>query len=343
MRGSSGNAPAPHFKRLYGPSITHPLAASYGLGNPGRMDGDRRILAIETSGRHGSVATLCGGVDGSRLIHQIALGGEQRTAQALAPAIQSLLRESDWSPSSVELVAVAVGPGSFTGLRIGVTTAKAFAYAVGAEVIGINTLVALAHQSPALNGPLWAVLDAQRQELFAAKFVRDDVATTAHRTTNVHYSAKRLVGGAHARGRCHRHRIDSNGRTNSEGHSNRLYRTSGNRWRKPSVMLPGSSTGQESATTFGNYCRNIIARAPPRKKSHCDQRRGAFACITRISRPRTIRKLRRPLRRCPLRCEQPIQTTLRIGYTANTHRVRASPKTSGQTFVCRCDSRTANR
>ena len=115
------------------------------------MDGDRRILAIETSGRHGSVATLLGGVDGSRLIHQIALGGEQRTAQALAPAIQGLLRESDWSPDSVELVAVAVGPGSFTGLRIGVTTAKAFAYAVGAEVIGINTLVALAHQAPRME------------------------------------------------------------------------------------------------------------------------------------------------------------------------------------------------
>ncbi len=138
------------------------------------MDGDRRILAIETSGRHGSVATLNGGDDGSRLIHQIALGGEQRTAQALAPAIQRLLRESDWSPDSVELVAVAVGPGSFTGLRIGVTTAKAFAYAVGAEVIGVNTLMALAHQAPLSNAPLWAVLDAQRQELFAAKFVRDD-------------------------------------------------------------------------------------------------------------------------------------------------------------------------
>jgi tRNA threonylcarbamoyladenosine biosynthesis protein TsaB len=138
------------------------------------MDGDRRILAIETSGRRGSVAALCGGVDGGRPIHQIALGGDQRTAQALAPAIQRLLRESDWSPSSVELVAVAVGPGSFTGLRIGVTTAKAFAYAVGAEVIGINTLAALAYQAPQANAPLWTVLDAQRQELFAAKFVRND-------------------------------------------------------------------------------------------------------------------------------------------------------------------------
>jgi tRNA threonylcarbamoyladenosine biosynthesis protein TsaB len=139
------------------------------------MDGESRILAIETSGRHGSAASLQGDADGSRLVNKVALGGEQRTAQALAPAIQDLLRHSQWPPDSVELVAVAVGPGSFTGLRIGVTTAKAFAYAVGAEVIGVNTLVALAHQATGSNRTLWTVLDAQRQELFVAKFARNDL------------------------------------------------------------------------------------------------------------------------------------------------------------------------
>ena len=72
--------------------------------------------------------------------------------------------------ASIRLVVVAVGPGSFTGLRIGVTTAKTLAYAVGAEVIGVNTLAVIAEQAPPAATPLWVVMDAQRQELFAAKF-----------------------------------------------------------------------------------------------------------------------------------------------------------------------------
>ena len=55
----------------------------------------------------------------------------RRSAQTLAPAIATLLDAVEWRPADVELVAVATGPGSFTGLRIGVTTAKAFAYAAG--------------------------------------------------------------------------------------------------------------------------------------------------------------------------------------------------------------------
>jgi len=138
------------------------------------MPDNKRILAIESSGRHASVATLYGNANGTQLIDQTLLSGEQRTAQVLAPTIQELLATADWSPKSVELVAVTVGPGSFTGLRIGVTTAKAFAYAVGADVIGVNTLEALALQATPSSSSFWTILDAQRQELFAAKFVVSD-------------------------------------------------------------------------------------------------------------------------------------------------------------------------
>lgn len=136
-----------------------------------------RIVAIETSGRHGSVAALSGEADGADLLHQIVLQKEQRTAQALAPALRELLTQVNWAARSVELVAVTVGPGSFMGLRLGVTTAKAFAYATGSNVIGVNTLAALADQAssllPTSRAPLWTILDAQRQELFAAKFEVD--------------------------------------------------------------------------------------------------------------------------------------------------------------------------
>ena len=130
-----------------------------------------RIIAIETSGRSGSVAALCGetGAD-ARLLQHVVLGSEAPTAQSLAPALRLLLETVDWQPDSIQLVAVAVGPGSFTGLRIGVTTAKTLAYAVGAEIIGANTLAVLASQAPRAEGPLWIVMDAQRQELFVAKF-----------------------------------------------------------------------------------------------------------------------------------------------------------------------------
>lgn len=133
-----------------------------------------RILAVETSGRHGSVAALDGRSGEAALVDEIALRGEQRTAQSLAPTLKDLLSRVRWSPQSVELVAVAVGPGSFTGLRIGVTTAKAFAYAVGAQVLGVNTLEVLASQvtakAPQARRSLWTILDAQRGELFAGHF-----------------------------------------------------------------------------------------------------------------------------------------------------------------------------
>jgi tRNA threonylcarbamoyladenosine biosynthesis protein TsaB len=133
-----------------------------------------RILAVETSGRHGSLAVLSGEANGAKLLRETSLGGEQRTAQALAPALRDLLAETNWPPASIGMVAVAVGPGSFTGLRIGVTTAKAFAYAVSAEIVGVNTLEVLAWQAPQSSVPLWAIMEAQRQELFAAKFEAND-------------------------------------------------------------------------------------------------------------------------------------------------------------------------
>ncbi len=132
-----------------------------------------RILAIETSGRDASLAVLEGG-DGeaARLVKQAIVAGQERTAQVLAPRLRDLLAGVDWPIASIRLVIAAVGPGSFTGLRIGVTTAKTLAYAIGAEVIGVNTLAAIAEQAPPTAASLWVVMDAQRQELFAAEFDR---------------------------------------------------------------------------------------------------------------------------------------------------------------------------
>jgi len=132
--------------------------------------GKTRILALETSGMSGSVAALAG----DTLLRELPLNPEQRSARSLAPAIRDLLIECGWRAGDVELLAVTVGPGSFTGLRVGVTTAKTFAYAVGAKAIGLNTLEVVAAQVPGnVPGETLAVaLDAQRGELFAVTFQR---------------------------------------------------------------------------------------------------------------------------------------------------------------------------
>jgi tRNA threonylcarbamoyladenosine biosynthesis protein TsaB len=129
-----------------------------------------KILAFETSGLLGSVALL-EAVDG-RLTSTIERNTppEQRTARSLLPTAQALLQENGWRPADVDLVAVTTGPGSFTGLRIGVVAAKTFAYAVGAKLVGVHTLAAMAEPIDARAPRLWTILDAQRQELFAASF-----------------------------------------------------------------------------------------------------------------------------------------------------------------------------
>lgn len=127
-----------------------------------------RILALETSALRGTVAVL----EDDRMLGQSEL--TQRTAQALAPVIVEQLEAVGWRPKDIQLIAVTQGPGSFTGLRVGVTTAKTLAYAVGAELVAVNTLEVIASQAPAdVTDDIWAILDAQRQQLFAALFRRD--------------------------------------------------------------------------------------------------------------------------------------------------------------------------
>lgn len=127
-----------------------------------------RILALETSTRQATVAAL----EDNRLLGQTELDPAQRTAQAFAPAIARQLLAVGWRACEVQLIVVSQGPGSFTGLRVGVTAAKTLAYAVRAEVLGVNTLQVIADQSPAAVERLDVVTDAQRRQLFVAHFRR---------------------------------------------------------------------------------------------------------------------------------------------------------------------------
>ena len=128
-----------------------------------------KILAIETTERIGSIAAMCDGA----LLSRRDLAPSQRSAQSLAPGIKALWAEVGWQPTDVDLVAVTVGPGSFTGLRIGVTTAKTLAFCCGAEILGIGTLETIAAAAPPHIERLTAVIDAQRNEVVMQSFQRD--------------------------------------------------------------------------------------------------------------------------------------------------------------------------
>jgi tRNA threonylcarbamoyladenosine biosynthesis protein TsaB len=94
-----------------------------------------------------------------------------------------MLAQAAWTPASLGLIAVTIGPGSFTGLRIGVTTAKTLAYATGAKLAGISTLAVLAYQAKTHAARTWAISDAQRDELFAQVYnASDDLALALDQT-----------------------------------------------------------------------------------------------------------------------------------------------------------------
>ena len=127
-----------------------------------------RILALETTEKTGTVAAM---LDGN-VLKELNLAPTQRSAQSLAPAMLDLLDQVGWRSGDVQLVAVSRGPGSFTGLRVGVTAAKVFAYAVGAEVLGVDTLEAIATAAPRDVADVSAVVDAQRGQVAARRFTR---------------------------------------------------------------------------------------------------------------------------------------------------------------------------
>lgn len=120
-----------------------------------------KILAIETTAAPGSIALA---VEGRPVAGRL-LPASPRAAASLAPSIRNLLEEYGWKPAEIDLVAVSVGPGPFTSVRIGVVTAKVFAYAVGAEVAGVHTFDAVAMRIPPLAARLAVIADAQRGQV----------------------------------------------------------------------------------------------------------------------------------------------------------------------------------
>ncbi|MDG2387711.1 MAG: tRNA (adenosine(37)-N6)-threonylcarbamoyltransferase complex dimerization subunit type 1 TsaB [Planctomycetaceae bacterium] len=130
-------------------------------------------LGLETSTRRGSVAIWNG--QGAPL--ERSLGAQsQKHATTIFQVLDELLKEHSLKPADIGRIAVSIGPGSFTGLRIGVVAAKTLAYSLGCEVKGIDTFLAVAHQSPTTIDAVTVIGDAQRGDLFVGDFERNDAA-----------------------------------------------------------------------------------------------------------------------------------------------------------------------
>jgi len=95
-------------------------------------------------------------------------------SRTLMPLCEDLLKNLDMKPDDVDVVAVAAGPGSFTGLRIGVSAAKGLAWAAGRPCCGVSTLEAMAWTVAHMGGEICPVMDARRKQVYNARFsVRD--------------------------------------------------------------------------------------------------------------------------------------------------------------------------
>lgn len=119
------------------------------------------------------VATVAVG-DGEKLLAQSGVDAGLTQSELLLPMANHLLGDLHLTYKDVECYAVTVGPGSFTGVRIGVATVKGLAFGTGAKVVGVSTLRALAQNLAGLRGILVPVMDARRAQVYTAAFRTDE-------------------------------------------------------------------------------------------------------------------------------------------------------------------------
>ena len=129
-----------------------------------------RILAFETSAKAGSVALL---EDGKLLAESYQNTGLTHS-QTIMTMAQDMLTSCSLTPGDVDAVAVAAGPGSFTGVRIGVAAAKGFAWGGEKPCYGVSTLEAMALGLGIYNGYVVPVMDARRAQVYTATFLAQE-------------------------------------------------------------------------------------------------------------------------------------------------------------------------
>ena len=126
-------------------------------------------LAIETSGRLSSVAISEAGV----VLAQESFEHGLKHAAEILPRIDALMKAVGWRPADLAEIYVSTGPGSFTGLRIGITLAKTLAFATNAKLVAVPSVQVLARNAPPEAREVIITLDAKRDQIFTARLHRE--------------------------------------------------------------------------------------------------------------------------------------------------------------------------
>lgn len=124
------------------------------------------ILMVDTSGPACGVALMREG----QIVYEAQLVNERTHSQRIMPMVDAALEMSGMAVEDIDLFGAVVGPGSFTGVRIGVSTCKALAHASGKPCVGIDALEALAANVTAFDGVICPILDARAQQVYGAMF-----------------------------------------------------------------------------------------------------------------------------------------------------------------------------
>ena len=131
------------------------------------------ILMIDTSGPACGVAIMADG----RLVYEAELTHRQTHSQRVMPMVDTALQMSDMTAADMDVFGAVVGPGSFTGVRIGVSTVKALAHAANKPCVAVDALEALAANVTAFDGVVCPILDARAQQVYGAIFRRGERLT----------------------------------------------------------------------------------------------------------------------------------------------------------------------
>lgn len=121
-----------------------------------------KILAFDTSNKALSLALL----EGDQLLADFTLNIKKNHSISLMPAIDFLVAQVGWKPADLERIVVAQGPGSYTGLRVAVATAKTLAYSLKIDLVGVSSLYALAAPTQ-VSGVVIPIIDARRNNVYA--------------------------------------------------------------------------------------------------------------------------------------------------------------------------------